>query len=177
MDDSRTQDNSAQPRLIISESQIQEYLGVFPSLDREAIVGALIAAGPSRTDVEGWLHRMAERRQPAQASLSERKLYATMHFIESSLHRRLTVAEIAQAACLSEFHFSRAFTKTVGRSPHAYITVRRIERAKQLLSGTELPIAAIASQVGFRTQSHFTGVFAKLVGLTPRRYREGARQA
>ena len=176
MDDSRTHDDPVRTRLIISESRIQEYLSVFPSLDREAIVGALIAAGPSRTEVEGWLHRMAERRQPAQAGLPERKLYATMHFIESSLHRRLTVAEVAQAACLSEFHFSRAFTKTVGQSPHAYITARRMERAKELLSGTQLPIAAIASQVGFRTQSHFTGVFAKLVGSTPGRYREGARR-
>lgn len=105
------------------------------------------------------------------AGLSPRKLHDALRLIESSMHVQLKVADISAAALLSAFHFSRQFTKSTGMSPHAYLTARRIEKAKELLTQTELPIAQIALRVGYRTQAHLTGVFVKAVGMTPRRYR------
>jgi len=49
---------------------------------------------------------------------------------------------------------------------------QRIERAQELLRETQLALVEIASQVGFETQSHFTSVFRRLTGITPKRYRE-----
>jgi AraC family transcriptional regulator len=52
----------------------------------------------------------------------------------------------------------------------------RIERAKGLLSGTNLPLIEVATRVGYRTQAHFTGVFHGYVGTTPRAYRVASRK-
>jgi AraC-like DNA-binding protein len=161
------------PQLAISEVEVRDYLGAFPALDREAIVSAMIARGPWRADVERQLREMCDGyRVSRQAGLSESRLHTILRFIESSPDLRLSVAEMAAAVHLSPFHFSRAFTKTVGQSPHAYLTLRRIERAKLLIARGEMSLSAIATQVGFRTQAHFTGVFSRFVGVTPSRYRQ-----
>jgi AraC family transcriptional regulator len=111
-------------------------------------------------------------RKPSQAGLSEIRLHAILEFIEASLHLRVSVADMAAVVHLSPFHFSRAFTKTVGQAPHTFLTLRRLERAKQLLATGDLPLRAIARQVGYRAHSHFTDVFVRFVGMTPRRYRD-----
>jgi AraC family transcriptional regulator len=49
---------------------------------------------------------------------------------------------------------------------------QRVERAQEILRETRTPLAEVATQVGFETQSHFTSVFRKLVGATPKHYRE-----
>jgi AraC family transcriptional regulator len=72
---------------------------------------------------------------------------------------------------LSQFHFARMFRRSVGRPPHGYLTDLRMERAKQLLRETDLPLAQVAARVGYQTQAHFTGVFHREVGTTPRTYR------
>jgi AraC family transcriptional regulator len=103
--------------------------------------------------------------------LDPRKLETALRFIESSFHTNISIARIAAAAFVSPFHFSRGFTKAVGKSPWAYVTARRMEMAKELLARPEMPIALIARQVGYRTTSHFTGVFTRVVGTSPGRYR------
>lgn len=161
------------PQLSISEAEVRDYLGAFPTLDREAIVVAMIACGPWRQEVERQLREMcAGRRVARQAGLSERRLHAILKFIESAPELRLSVAEMAAAVHLSPFHFSRAFTRTVGQSPHAFLTLRRVERAKLLIARGEMSLSSIATHVGFRTHAHFTSVFSRLVGMTPSRYRQ-----
>ncbi|MEP0956633.1 helix-turn-helix transcriptional regulator [Microcoleus sp. FACHB-1515] len=73
---------------------------------------------------------------------------------------------------ISSFHFARAFKSAIGMPPHQYITQQRIDRAKLLLSATQLSITEVTFQVGFSNQSHFTAQFRKLVGATPKQYRE-----
>lgn len=165
---------TASQHVIISEPQIRAYLEAFPGLDRGGILAAIIAAGPRRDAIEEELRRITGR-IPAQAALSEMRLSSALQLIDSAMHTRLSVADVAAAAGLSTFHFARAFRRTMGQSPHAYLTMRRIERARELLSRQGLPPAEVATKVGFRTQSHFTGVFSKLVGVTPGRYRRGMR--
>lgn len=63
------------------------------------------------------------------------------------------------------------FKVSTGKTPHRYIVERRVEVAKQLLDAGELPLLDVARRSGFATQSHFTGVFHKQVGLTPGGYR------
>lgn len=95
--------------------------------------------------------------------------------IEQRLAERVTLDELAQVAGLSACHFSRAFKQTMGVSPHRYLMLRRTERAAQLIRETSRPLTEIAFEVGFSDQSHFTRMFARLLGMTPGAYRQKHR--
>ncbi|HJQ27181.1 MAG TPA: AraC family transcriptional regulator [Blastocatellia bacterium] len=118
----------------------------------------------------------ASTRQPAmQGGLSGHKLRRATDYINDNLSRELTLAEIANVLDLSTYHFVRAFKQATGHTPHQYLLKSRVERAKQLLAETELPLAEISYLVGFNSQSHFTASFRRLARLTPKTYRETAR--
>lgn len=104
--------------------------------------------------------------------LSGNKLRRVTEFINDNLEQDLTLTEIAQVAGLSHFHFARAFRKSIGITPQQYITNRRIEKAKELLAKSDLPIVEIGFQTGFKNQSHFTTLFRKITSLTPKLWRE-----
>jgi AraC family transcriptional regulator len=100
------------------------------------------------------------------------KLNQLKEFIEEHLGEDLTIAKMAAVVYMSPFHFARAFKSGMGQSPHRYVTQRRMERAKILLSVTRLPVAEVADRVGFSNQSHFTAQFRKATGTTPKAYRD-----
>jgi AraC family transcriptional regulator len=104
--------------------------------------------------------------------LSGYKLRLVTEFINDNLEQDLTLTEIATVADLSHFHFARSFRKTLGVTPQQYIANRRIEKAKDLLSHSNLPIVEIGLQTGFKNQSHFTTLFRKLTSFTPKVWRE-----
>ncbi len=104
--------------------------------------------------------------------LSGHKLRRVTAFINENLEQDLTLTEIAGVADLSHFHFARSFRKTLGVTPQQYIATRRIEKAKDLLSHSNLPIVEIGLQTGFKNQSHFTTLFRKLTSFTPKVWRE-----
>jgi transcriptional regulator GlxA family with amidase domain len=99
------------------------------------------------------------------------KLERVQEYIDVHLAETVRVAELAGVVHMSAFHFTRLFKQATGRSPHAYLTVLRVERAKELLRDEGLALVHIAAAVGFQTQGHFTEVFHRLAGVTPRRYR------
>jgi AraC family transcriptional regulator len=101
-----------------------------------------------------------------------RKLRHAAEYIDRNLRNRLTLAEIAAEVDLNPQYFARVFKKAVGQAPHQYILEKRVERAKALLKTSELSLVEIALQVGIATQSHFTTVFHRLTGMTPREFRE-----
>ena len=99
--------------------------------------------------------------------LSSRILQRTVEYVEENLAGELSLAEIAGAANMSPRHFSRLFKEAVGSPPHRYVVERRVERAKDLLLGTDLPIAEVARGVGFSSQSHLHFHVKRLLGATP----------
>ena len=107
----------------------------------------------------------------AVPALSPQRLRRVLAHIEAHLGERITVLQLAAVAHTSAFHFARMFKRSVGTPPHGYMTRRRIERAKQLLACSELALVEVAARVGFQTQAHFTVVFHRHVGLTPRAFR------
>jgi AraC family transcriptional regulator len=99
------------------------------------------------------------------------KLKQVQDYIEENLADEIAIEDMAALIHMSQFHFARAFKASTGESPHKYLTQRRIERAKVLLSVTKLPVAEVAYRVGFSNQSHFTAHFRKVTGVTPKDYR------
>lgn len=92
-------------------------------------------------------------------------------FIGNNLSRSLPVAELASIAGLSERHFIQAFTKTFGAPPHRYVVDQRLDLAERLLTEGDLPIAEVAYQAGFSSQSHLTTTLKKYRQKTPMQVR------
>jgi AraC family transcriptional regulator len=109
--------------------------------------------------------------------LAPQRLERVLQYVELHLAETVTVRDLAQAACLSPFHFTRSFKRATGEAPHHFLMMRRLERAKTLLATTRLPIAQVAWSSGFRSHAHFTGVFTRRVGCTPTAWRASQRQA
>ena len=108
-------------------------------------------------------------------ALQPERLRRVVALIDERLAEAIQVRELAAAVRMSPFHFARLFKQATGQSPHVYITWQRMERAKELLAQSELPLAQVARQAGYHTQAHFTGVFHAHVGITPRAYRLRSR--
>ena len=111
------------------------------------------------------------------SGLAPHRLRRVLACIEARLAEPIQVCELAEEVHMSPFHFTRMFKLATGHSPHKFITLKRVERAKELLATSDLPIAAIATAVGYQTQAHFTGVFSRHAGTTPKVYRVSQRQS
>jgi AraC family transcriptional regulator len=94
-----------------------------------------------------------------------------IEYLQDTVERKFELTQVAEAAGLSKFYLERLFKQATGFHLHTYATHLRIDRAKQLLSETSKPLSSIAFDLGFSDQSHFTNVFRKFVGITPRAYR------
>jgi AraC-like DNA-binding protein len=79
--------------------------------------------------------------------------------------------EMAASAGFSRYHFAREFRAAFGESPRAYLTRRRVERAKDLLAWANLTVTEICMLVGFSSLGSFSSRFAELVGCPPSVYR------
>ena len=103
--------------------------------------------------------------------LDRRRLARVLDYIEANLEGDLTVARLASVACLSQFHFARAFKAAVGQSPHRHVGARRLEHAKELLCDADRALVDIALALRFSCQANFTRAFRRATGQTPAQYR------
>jgi AraC family transcriptional regulator len=87
----------------------------------------------------------------------------------------ISLSDLANVAGLSRMHFAAQFRAATGYRPHDYLLYQRIESAKEILSGTDVPLAQVALTVGFHAQAHFSTVFKRLTGDTPARWRCSAK--
>jgi len=92
-------------------------------------------------------------------------------FIDANLSEDPTMTSLAKECGVSISHFARAFKQTAGVTPHRWLTWRRLERAKMLLSLGSIELAEIAQACGFNDQSHFTRVFTISESISPGRWR------
>lgn len=94
----------------------------------------------------------------------------------SDITHKCSVADAARAAGMSESHMRDLFTRATGLSPKKYQMRARLVRAGKLLRGTDLPVASIAEQTGFDSVFAFSRRFSKLLGCSPRDYRNNKRK-
>jgi AraC family transcriptional regulator len=105
-------------------------------------------------------------------ALSPAQIRRVTDYVREHLTQALTLEEMAAQTGYSPYHFARLFRQAVGESPHQFVVRQRIEQAQHLLRQTDTPISQIAVATGFAHQSHLTHVFRRLLGVTPRAYRD-----
>lgn len=154
-------------------------LALQAQIDAETLASRLYAESLTNALAVHLLKRYAACRPPAVAwigGLSKPKLRRTTEYIEAHLEHECSLTEIAAVAQTSPAHFACLFSQATGKTPHQYLIMRRIERAKRLLTESALPIIDISRQVGFTDQSYFTAVFRKHVATTPKAYRNDTQR-
>ena len=116
-------------------------------------------------------------RAEAVADATSARLSHVRDLIESALGEDLALERLAAEAGIAPHAFTSAFTKAFGTPPYRYVIERRVERAKSMLRHTDLPVARIAHETGFASQSHLATTFKRSVGQTPGDYRRSVSAA
>lgn len=93
-------------------------------------------------------------------------------YIFSHLNESLTVGKLAESVHMSPSHFSRVFKQQTGFSPYDYVLICRLNRAKEYLKKTDMPISQIAFEIGFNSESNFIYFFTAQAGISPRKFRK-----
>ncbi|MBC7813646.1 MAG: helix-turn-helix transcriptional regulator [Burkholderiales bacterium] len=96
-------------------------------------------------------------------------------YIDHHYDAPITLEHVSDAAGYSRYHFIRLFRAVYKQTPHQYLVLRRIKRAKELLRSSDMPITDICVQVGFESLGSFSTLFRRMVGLAPGAYRSSAR--
>jgi len=98
------------------------------------------------------------------------------YLLHDSFTQHLTLGAVSQEVGVHPVHLARTFRSQYGCSVGEYIRRIRIERAKSLLTSTDNTLAAIAQEIGFSDEPHFSRTFKRMIGMTPGRFRTSSKQ-
>ncbi|MFK0525071.1 response regulator [Paenibacillus illinoisensis] len=122
--------------------------------------------------VDPKLFEVKERReQQGNTPIGE-----ALAYIEAHLGEPMTMRELADSLHLNSSYFSVLFKEQVGLNFSEYLMRKRVQRAKELLVQTTMPISEIAESVGYQTDKYFIKVFKSLEGLSPSKYRHAVNE-
>jgi len=127
---------------------------------------------------EIWLDLILEieehvHKKPASPGAGRDRIRYMLQFIYSNYAEKLTLEDIAGSANISEREALRTFKRILGKAPFDYLNEYRLNKARELLESTDLPITEIALDTGFSDSTYFGKVFKKYFHCTPREYRKG----
>ncbi len=103
------------------------------------------------------------------------RLRRVLAYVEANLDSQLSIRALAAVACLSPYHFARAFRQATGDPPHRYVSARRLALAKRLLRETDRSLTEIAATCCFSSPANLSRAFSQAVGETPGRFRTRKR--
>jgi AraC-like DNA-binding protein len=132
----------------------------------DALVTRALRYHLETSDEPGWLH-----------GLRDRAISLALSALHRDLGRPWTVAALAREAGLSRAAFAARFTALVGQSPMDYVFGCRMRRAETLLRTDRLTVAAVASQVGYGSESALSAAFVRYSGTTPGAYRSSSPES
>jgi AraC family transcriptional regulator len=110
-------------------------------------------------------------REVSSGLLSRERLQPAIDLISECPEYEFTLLELAGLCHSSVFHFARSFTARLGCAPFAFQRTLRLKKARQLLVTTELSVEAVGTAVGFQNPTHFSRLFRRDAGYSPRDYR------
>ena len=150
-------------------------------LGAETSSGRLLVKSLGRSLSAYLVHRYSElpvrpAPSPSARPMDGRRMARVLAYIDARLDESFTVADLASVACMSHAHFARAFKLTTGQAPHAFVSQKRLELAKRLLTAGSQPMADIAFAVGFSSHANFSRAFRNAVGISPSDYRRSGTQ-
>lgn len=122
------------------------------------------------TDFTEYLFKKLEGNKLSY-NLRDNVIQQLKEYIEQHLHENLSRTVLANEVYLSEDYVSKIFAKSTGMSITSYIANRRIQKAKEYLENSSLPVSKIAVEVGYCNFSYFSKIFREIVGVTPNEYR------
>lgn len=140
----------------------------------ERLRSLLIALLGVHRELRPEMERMDAVRPATRAELY-RRLCRARDVIESSFHRNLTLAHLAEVAHLSPYHFLRRFKQLFRETPHQMLRRRRLEEACVLLRSHNGSVAEICRMIGFESPGTFTTLFRQVYGHAPDRWRARRR--
>ena len=113
----------------------------------------------------------APARSKMPSRVRDRRVQIVRVMLESSFHRKLGLREMGAQVNLSPWRLAHLFKSETGMSPQRYLTLVRLQRAKDQLVNSFLPVQEIGAAVGIPNPSHFTKSFKAAYGMTPAQYR------
>jgi AraC family transcriptional regulator len=102
-----------------------------------------------------------------------RRLCHSLDYMHSYYTREITLEELSKIACLSKYHYLRLFKSVFHHSPYQHLLHLRLEKAKQLLKTTRIPVTEISVLLGFQNITSFSRLFHQRYQHSPLRYRSG----
>jgi len=160
---------------VLSRSAAEGVVDVPTMLEKNlAYVNKVMQIG-TQEDLCAWisaaLNEFIELVYSSQDARKTTQIRPAINYIEANFDKPITLAEIARASHLSVSRLAHLFKEQMGITPIDYVTQVRIERAKELLLGTDRSCTEICFEAGYNHQSYFTRTFKSLVGMTPRQFR------
>jgi AraC family transcriptional regulator len=149
--------------------QAMAYLESEPGLSRRCLKEAseLLEGRANRPVTLNAAHRVAANVAFRPGGLASWQARRALTYIEDNLGSKLEVEALADVVSFSKSHFSRAFKRSLGLSPMAYVATRRVEHAKEMMTSTRELLTQIALASGFADQSHLNRSFRRMVGMSP----------
>jgi AraC-like DNA-binding protein len=137
-----------------------------PMINRESFLLAVVEH-LTRTHVE-------RRRQSLSVGRENFVVQQVREYLEAHYSEDVSLAKLSTLTSRSSFHVARAFSKTFGLPPHAYLESIRVQRARELLR-SGMSVVDTALSVGYTDQAHFTHRFRRHTGITPGQYRSASQ--
>lgn len=116
--------------------------------------------------------RLRRSSTPA-ANAPDWRIRRTLEHIEETLHADISLTDLAREVGLSTSQYLRVFRASMGCTPYAWVTRRKVERAAALLAASTKGITEIAADLNFSSSQQFATVFKRVMGLPPTVYRQG----
>jgi AraC-like DNA-binding protein len=162
-----------------SAEETDEMIALFSKLAKrlfEAPSSDMIAgirANALFLDILYRLHRIfTKSAEPLLSKPAGDVLYAAREYIDEHYRENCSLRDISEAVSLSPNYLHTVFRQAFGETPYAYVTRKRIEKAKLLIMAGQLSMLRIANETGFCSQSHFNKVFKAQTGITPKQFRD-----
>jgi AraC family transcriptional regulator len=146
-----------------------------PSFASDLLVDSL--ANVIMVDLARYLRKQVKEAPKAKGGLAPWQMRRIEEYVEDSPDTTLSITLLADLCGISSGHLMRAFKQTTGETVHSYVESRRLAKAQRLLCETDLPLKAIAAELGFSTPSSFSFAFRRATGGTPASFREQLHQA